>query len=214
MDKITLVCTSLNPDEILLHRMLNSAKGFDEILLHIDSKAIPHWLPSNSFLMIHNVHLSIPDAYNLLIKQIETEWVCCFCDDDFFYSQGLKSMINEIHKGITADVAHFNFRISGHRPIQDIRSWFFGKEYILSEKKKITPKLLKKHNRLPAGSFFRKSAWEKVGGFQGDKFHDWNLWLRMTEAGCKFKYFDYLVYEFHRRENSAWIKQKNIINNS
>lgn len=192
MEKITLVCTSLNPDEALLNKMLNSAKLFDDIKLYV----IPPY-----------IYRSIPDAYNLLIEETKTEWICCFCDDDYFYADGLFKMIHEVHKGIDADVAHFKFRISGHRPLQDARSWIFGEEYNLCEKKPITLELLEKHNRLPAGSFFRKSAWLKAGKFQGDKMHDWDLWKRMVQNNCIFKYYDYLVYNLVRRENSAWCKQ-------
>lgn len=191
-EKITLVCTSLNPDEKLLNKMRDSAKGFDHIEIRIESQHNP---------------LPIPRAYNILIDNVKTEWVCVFCDDDYFYPQGLSKMIQEIHLGIDADVAHFKFHISGYQPLQDIRALIKGSSYNLCEKKPITTQLLSKHNRLPAGSFFRKSAWEKVGGFQGEKHHDWDLWLRMSQAGLRFKYFDNLVYNMVRRKNSAWMRQ-------
>lgn len=207
-NRITLICTSLNPDKELFDNMLKSAKGFDEIILHTDKDCIINLHHYDDEGWDTPAHLTIPDAYNLIIRDfVETEWVCCFCDDDYFYEHDLKLMIEEVHKGIDADVAHFKFRISGHTPPEDMRCWIGKKEYDLCEKRAITPKLLLKHNRLPAGSFFRKSAWKKVGGFQGEKFHDWDLWKRMAENDCKFKYFDYLVYNFVRRENSAWIRQ-------
>ena len=175
-----------------MNKMLDSAKGFDHIAFREES-------PDNP--------LPIARAYNILIDNVTTEWICCFCDDDYFYPEGLSKMIAEVHNGINADVAHFKFKISGHRPPQDIRSWLLGNTYDLCEKQYITDQLLEKHNRLPAGSFFRKSAWEKVGGFQGEKCHDWDLWKRMEKASCTFKYFDYLVYNHVRRQGSAWEKQ-------
>ena len=206
--KITLVCTSTGENLGLLEKMLDSTykEGclFDNLIVHINGKSIRSY---NKF-GIFEEKLSIPDAYNYLIKNIvDTEWVCCFCDDDYFYPEGLAKMIAEVHKGIDADVAHFKFHISGYCPPQDKRAWLWGKEYDLCERQPITPKLLEKHNRLPAGSFFRKSAWEKVGGFQGEKCHDWDLWKRMEKASCTFKYFDYLVYNHVRRQGSAWEKQ-------
>lgn len=213
MEKITLVCTSLNPDERLLNKMLQSAIGFDEVILHIDpfSKYYDYFInypKSGSPIRRYfsSTHLDIAQAYNTLISQADDGWICCFCDDDYFFPE-LSQMIDEVHKGIDADVAHFQFRVSGHRPFKDLRSWVKGSIYYLWEDKPITVKLLEKHNRLPAGSFFRKSAWEKVGGFQGDKCHDWDLWKRMVKAGCTFKYFPYLVYDYVRREGSSWQKQ-------
>lgn len=213
MEKVTLICTSLNPDPILLNRMLCSAKSFDSIIVHED-KACRETieLPQNEEfkdlrLLRPSKSMNIPDAYNWLIRDyVKTEWVCAFCDDDFFYPESEK-LIKYIHSGCSADVLHFKFRITGYHPWQDVRSWVFGKEYNLWENKPITPQLLVKHNRLPAGSFFRKSAWEKAGGFQGNKCHDWNLWLKMSQVNCEFEYFDCLVYEFQRRNNSAWIRQ-------
>lgn len=208
MERITLVCTSLNADFILFRKMLNSARKFDEQIIHIDGKG-GFYYKEDEFngSWEYPLHLDIAEAYNKLIHMANTEWICCFPDDDYFYPEGLAKMIEEVHKGIDADVAHFNFRISGYVPPQDVRCWFGKKEYILGEPGKITPKYFEEHNRLPAGSFFRKSAWEKVGGFQGDKCHDWDLWERMAQAGCTFKYFDTLTYNFVRRKNSAWIRQ-------
>lgn len=218
MDRITLICTTLG-NQPLINKMLASAKGFDQIILHLDNPSENPLIdidfknagsPINTVTAIQ--HLGIGDAYNyMLINHVHTEWVCCFCDDDYFYEDGLSKMINEIHKGIYSDVAHYKFHISGYIPKEDIRGQyhkFFGNaEYDLCERSTITPELLKKHNRLPAGSFFRKTAWDKAGGFSGDKCHDWNLWKRMINTDCKFKYFPHTVYNMVRRDNSAWFKQ-------
>ena len=205
-EKITLICTSLGQNPKLCRKMLDSAKGFDEIILHTNTRSIvrlnhyeEHETP---------FHLPIPNAYNRIIETlVETEWVCCFCDDDYFYPEGLAKMIAEIHKGCYAGIAHYKYKISGYRPPQDLRSWILGSTYDLCEKQYITEDLLKKHNRLPAGSFFRKDVWKAIGGFKGDKCHDHNFWLRAAQFGFTFKYYDHLVYNHVRRENSAWVRQ-------
>lgn len=213
MEKITLVCTSLNPNEKLLSKMLESAEGFDEIILHIDPLTSNHWqiqpIKSGSPLRRYysSTPLKIADAYNNLISQAEDGWICCFCDDDYFYPEGLSKMIEEIRKGCYAGIAHYKYRISGYRPPQDLRSWILGNTYELCEKQYITEDLLKKHNRLPAGSFFRKDVWKAIGGFKGNKFHDHDFWLRAAQFGFTFKYYDILVYNHVRRQNSAWVKQ-------
>ena len=214
-DKITLVCTSHNPNMNLFQKMLDSTYSregqlFDDRIIHWNEKLIRVSRGKEEKIISHTGSYSIADAYNSLIEKfVETEWICCFCDDDYFYPEGLTNMITEIKHGNARDydVAHFKFHISGYVPPQDKRCWFGRREYDLCEKKPITPKLLEKHNRMPAGSFFRKSAWEKVNGFQGDKFHDWDLWKRMSQAGCKFKYFDHVVYNMVRRPTGAWLRQ-------
>jgi hypothetical protein len=71
----------------------------------------------------------------------------------------------------------------------------------------ITEKQMLRDSYTPAGSFFRKSAWDKVGGMTGHIAHDWILWLKMIRSGFRFKYFEYIVYTYERRENSAWFRQ-------
>lgn len=217
-DRITLVCTSSGRNPDLLQKMLDSAIGFDEIILHIDKLKFED---RNNFghkakqigRIFSDNHLTIPEAYNFMIENVKTQWVCCMCDDDYFYQEGLSKMIAEVHNGIIAGVAHFKFHISGYIPPQDIRGRFLSligkKEYDLCEKQFITPELFLKHGRIPAASFFRKRAWELAGGFQGEFEHDRNLWLRMAQVGIEFKYFDHLVYNFVRRKNSAWANQLN-----
>lgn len=40
------------------------------------------------------------------------------------------------------------------------------------------PQALLRHNTLPAHSPFRKSLWEKVGGFPDIRWSDWGFWLK------------------------------------
>lgn len=207
MEKVTLICTSLNSNQKLLNKMLKSAGAFDEIMLHKDKDSIEFLTHYDEDGIDTPKHLEISDAYNLMIENAHTEWICCFCDDDYFYPKGLSKMIAEIRKGCYAGIAHYKYRISGYRPPQDLRSWVFGTTYDLCEKQYITERLLQKHNRLPAGSFFRKDVWKAIGGFKGNKCHDHNFWLRAAQFGFSFKYYDYLVYNHVRRRNSAWIKQ-------
>ena len=212
-NKITLVCTSHNPNMNLFQKMLDSTYSkegqlFDDRIIHWNEKLIRISRGNDQEIIAHHDSYSIPDAYNNLIEKfVKTEWVCCFCDDDYFYPEGLAKMIAEIHKGCYAGIAHYKYKISGYRPPQDLRSWVLGSTYDLCEKQYITEDLLKKHNRLPAGSFFRKDVWKAIGGFKGDKCHDHDFWLRASQFGFTFKYFDHLVYNHVRRPNSAWVKQ-------
>lgn len=206
-EKITLVCTSLGKNPELLQRMLDSAIGFDSIIVHTNK--VGFYFPGDDRQPSYTRDMTIPEAYNMIIGElVNTQWVCCFCDDDYFYPEVLSKMIDEVHEGIVAGIAHYKFHVSGYTPPQDLRCLFGKKEYDLWEPRKITPRLLSKHNRLPAGSFFRKIVWEKIGGFQGEKEHDRNFWLRAAQEGFEFKYFPYLVYNFERRENSAWCTQQ------
>lgn len=234
MDKITLVITSFNPNPILLNRLLKSAKGFDEIILHIDSASNPHLIaecvnmqsPSSLRYYYNPEHLRIEEAYNAMIKEAQDGWICAFCDDDYFEEDGLLSMQTAIRVGDAkdCDIATFQTFVTGFAPWRD-------KGSILVEcvNRFIAPLLMKKgvelkarrfygrshvnaktiewQSNIPAGAFFRKSAWEKSGGFSGSIAHDWILWLKMARQGMVFKFFPYIVYTYERRENSAWFRQ-------
>ena len=229
-NKVTLIITSLNPDEKKLNRLLESAYGFDKIVLHIDvnTKIMPK--VNNHFVtFVHNEqHLTIPEAYNWMVKNfVETEWVCCFCDDDYFEKEGLYQMITAIENGEGHDceVCTFNTFVTGFLPWRDKKSvlveainrWvspFLMKHNIEIKARRwygyqgnITEKQMLRDSYTPAGSFFRKSAWDKVGGMTGEIAHDWIVWLKMVRSGFRFKYFPYIVYTYERRENSSWFRQ-------
>jgi hypothetical protein len=210
--------------------MLASAKGFAEILLHIDTdtKELPiiNLKEVGSPLRIVQAkrHLEIGPAYDMLCKEVNTEWICAFCDDDYF-EDGLKNAITFVNNEPKAEIVHFKAAMTGFMPFKDKRALvykfiknviapFLAKKhlyldikYLFGYTQNITVKLLEKDNVLPAGSFFKKKVWEKVGGFKGRITHDWIFWLRAARMNFRFKYIDEVVYTFERRENSAWFKK-------
>lgn len=241
MEKITLVITSMNPDQKKLSRLLKSAKGFDDIYLHIDygskdginvdtsmaASPIKQWVCLK--------HLEIPDAYNYLIDKVEDGWICAFCDDDYFEEEGLALMLKEIRNGDAKDygVCTFKTFVTGYSPWRDKGSVLAeiinryiapplmkkGVEVVARRwygyKARLTPNGVLWQSNIPAGAFFRKTAWEKVHGFTGEIAHDWILWLKMIRSGIEFKYFPYIVYTYERRENSSWFRQfRDIANGS
>lgn len=197
--------TSLNPDVFKLNRALQSAKGFDQIFLNIDpaTKVFPkieagqlQIEPPPDFIDTPNTMLA-GQAYDFIIKQIESEWICCFCDDDFFDEKELSRLLTAIRAGDFADADVINFRVhvSGIKPYHQ---WGVPE-----------PKLdaMQTSNHIPAGCFFRKSVWEKTGGFKGTLLFDWIFWLRALKAGCRFKYFDGPVYWFMMRKGSLAFRE-------
>lgn len=198
--------TALDPDPFKINRALKSAKGFDHLIVHLDrdtkSSIVYEMMGDNRHSKVwEDNHLSIPEAYNLLISRLEgNPWICCFCDDDFFDPKGLENLIAKIRKNEfnDYDIIHFRVHVSG---IKQYHEWGAAE---------VNGKNLLSGNPIPAGSFFRKSAWEKAGGFRGLIWHDWCLWLRAYKAGCKFGFFPETVYWFMTRENSAQDSQLKI----
>lgn len=60
-------------------------------------------------------------------------------------------------------------------------------------------------NYLHSGSAFRKSAWEKVGGYDPkvNGLEDWDFWLSIAFNGGKFYYLDKSLFEYRVLPNSA-----------
>jgi glycosyltransferase involved in cell wall biosynthesis len=61
-------------------------------------------------------------------------------------------------------------------------------------------------NYIYASSAFRKSTWERFGGFDEDKatqgFEDWDFWCRIACGGGKFYHIDDILHEYRVRKDS------------
>ena len=76
----------------------------------------------------------------------------------------------------------------------------FGSQYFLWETGKYNIEKLTRENIIPSCSLFRKSVWEKVGGYENDRYQydDWTFWLKLASHG----YYGQLIPEvlfFHRK---------------
>jgi len=66
---------------------------------------------------------------------------------------------------------------------------------------------LLEENKLPYSSMFRKSAWERVGGYdekmrQG--FEDWEYWIRLAVTGSKFVCVNKTTLLYRRKSGSMY----------
>lgn len=61
-------------------------------------------------------------------------------------------------------------------------------------------------NRIDACAAFRKSLWEKVGGYDEHMpamgYEDWDFWLRSTVAGAEFHYVPQILFDYRVRGGS------------
>jgi hypothetical protein len=63
------------------------------------------------------------------------------------------------------------------------------------------PGKLLKEPTIPGNSPIRKSAWERVGGYDETYFHDWALWLKLANDGVRVFRSEKLGMIFHEGEN-------------
>ena len=200
--KIILAINSKDPNYVWLDTLIKSAKGFDEILLYIDSvDATPEckkdMLERTPSVKIINdgKSRSIAEGFNHVVSQAEGDWICSFCDDDYFKESALANLLSLIRSGTLddADIVHFPVLTGDGR-------W--------GDHPSITFEELKNYNMLPHGSFFRKKVFDAIGGYQVDAGADWDFFLRAAKKGFVFRYYSEPVYFFRMgHERSAWNKQ-------
>ena len=193
MNTISLCCTSNNPNPILLDKMLNSAQGFDEILLHINGKTTPTdfpdiQIPSNVKEILLPYKTLAGSGYNVVVSQATSEWVSCMGDDDFFHVDNLKELLTWFkHTNITEDIVQFPC-FTGNDNI-DWRIW---------GETKVTYETLRQHNMLAFSCFYRKSLWEKIGCYDDLLFNDWFYYLKALKSGASIYQWQKPIYYFRQ----------------
>jgi len=196
--KISCAINTRKPNIDWLKQCLHSTKPFDEVICYVDGE------PANEIEGFEKVEIlgdgierDIKDGFNTAIANTEGEWICSFCDDDYFIVSELMNLIEEIkaEKYYEADIIHFPVLTTAGR-------WGSTKAGLgVSDFEEV--------NCIPHGSFFRRKVWEKLGGYKVNACADWNFWLRAAKEGFKFKPYEKPVYFFRQQtgERSAYYQQ-------
>lgn len=174
---ISLAINSKNPRLDWFNQLLESAQGFDETLIFIDGNGT-----------------SIKDGFNQIIKATRGDWVCSFCDDDFFHVEHLGELLSDIRGGKydEVDVIHFPVYVGDN---ERCMQWGAIGTFSIEQ--------IKEQNMIPHGCFFRREVFDKLEGYRVDCYADWNFWRRAKESGLRFKGFVKPVYFFRQSERSA-----------
>ena len=170
--KISLCVTSHNPNLSLLYKMLDSAIGFDEKIIHIESR--------------EKASCTAAQGFNKVIAAATSEFICPFCDDDFFHTNNLKELLTWFHNtNIKEDIIRF--------PIFGGNENFGWQEWLHPEP---TYEGLRKQNLLPFSCFYRKSLWDRVEGYDDLRFCDWGFWLKAYKQGVTVHTWPKPIYYF------------------
>jgi hypothetical protein len=123
-------------------------------------------------------------AINQLTKAARTEWVALLADDDLFLPHHLETLMAHSKN---ADMVLSWCRIEG-RDIPQFRGDF-------------TPyDLLQRSDTGMRGTFmFRRSLWERVGGWPPSPIEDWKFMVAAVQAKARLVpvYEETWVYRFH-----------------
>lgn len=137
----------------------------------------------------HDQNSGLSSSRNTGIRAAKYDYVIPIDADDWFYPNTIRTLYDARE---TFDVVGGNCTDNGiYKP--SISHGPLTKETFIA------------NNPLVCSSLFRKSIWDKVGGYmvrQGPHYEDWNFWARCFAAGGTFKYIDFEVYNHTSRADS------------
>jgi glycosyltransferase involved in cell wall biosynthesis len=116
-------------------------------------------------------------AVNLGVIQSSGDYIAILPDDDYFL-EGINDAV-EIVKTGEFDFVHFPCK---HQIEEGDPSGLFDVSPDVTLEQNLCS------NRIFGSSFIKRSAWDRLGGYNGDICMDWDLFNRALAIGMKFKY--------------------------
>jgi glycosyltransferase involved in cell wall biosynthesis len=141
--------------------------------------------PAEHLIYVDYKHDGPATLINRMVAAAQTEWISILADDDLYDPEHLEALAA---RSVKADIVLSWCRIEGKQEKQ--------------HRGKFDPiDLLKKRDTGMRGCFmFRKSLWERVGGWQEDVYaEDWDFLARAYTKSARFVpvYRETWTYRFH-----------------
>ena len=175
---ISLVICTYNPDPKLLKRAVESAKGFDEVIIVDDGSKNP--VEGATITMQENYGLAT--ARNIGITYAKGDIIALLDDDDYF---GDLTEMFKFVKENDSDIYHFTIQCS------DGSKW--GADNVGT---------IEQEDCIPGTSWFKKSVWEDTKGYVDLVAEDWIFWCKAKKLGKKFTYVPHIFYNYTIRPES------------
>ena len=150
----------------------------------IESVAAQSLQPHAHLVAVDHRRTGPSGLINQLVKAARTEWVAILADDDLFLPHHLETLM--AHSD-AADMVLSWSRIEG-RDIDQYRGEFFAYD------------LVNRQDTGMRGTFmFRKSLWERVGGWPPSPIEDWKFMVACVQAKARLVpvYEETWIYRFH-----------------
>lgn len=196
MIKTSLVINSKNPKAVWLEQCIESAQAFDEIVLYIDGEKYSSLSNRSKVVFVGDgKERNIGQGLNYAIAQATGNWICPFCDDDYFHKDALDKLIHNLKLGLynTHDIVH------GTVSLDNGGTWGSSK---------VSLEAILASNLVPFGSFYKREVFERLKGYSETvgAYNDWNFWIRAAKENFKFKFFDMPLYHFRQGHESATVR--------
>lgn len=146
--------------------------------------------PSNHLILLDDWGFGEAKMRNLLVGMATTDWVAFLDDDDLFKPHHL-SVLWEAHDD--ADIIYSDCEVQGlakHWKVQE-----FDLEQI------------RQKNYISVTVLARKSVLLDAGGFRNLPNPDWDMWVRLGEAGVRFRFVPEVTWTYRIHAGSLIMKQ-------
>ena len=149
-------------------------------------------LESAGICIIHQENQGLSAARNKGISVAKGKYILPLDSDNKLHINYLTKAVDLLEKSELLDIVY------GNRML-------FGKEEGLWKSKPFRPDLFVAGNFIDACAIYRKSVWEKVGGYDTNMkvgHEDWEFWVHAYTKGCSFHYLNEPCYYYRIREGS------------
>jgi glycosyltransferase involved in cell wall biosynthesis len=195
---VTVVLCTHNDSELLMPALESCLRQDTEVevVLVDDASTKPLPVPVWDFItehknmlryIRHSENRGLSAARNTGIGAARGDLVIPLDADDYLFPNVLGRLSEALARD-GADVAYGNLWIGGHLDFPIAQPW--------------NKDLLRRMNPIFCSSLFKKSIWEKVGGYlvrEGPHYEDWQFWNKCFLAGAKFTYLNTIIYEHVNR---------------
>lgn len=186
MVKVTAIIPSYNHANLVRRAVESALKEGCAVVVVDDCSAddVPGALKGLDCQIVrHDVNRGLASARNTGINLAATEWILPLDADDELIPGAVAGLLAVEDE---ADVIYGNLVYRQDRTV-------------LRPNRDIRPEHFLSGNQLAGCSLYRKSFWEKVGGYDEERreyFEDWLYWGKLAKAGARFRWVDVNVYEY------------------
>lgn len=131
---------------------------------------------------------------NELVSMADTEWILFLDDDDFLNEDYLE-------------------KIRSSSPYADVvYSWCNEEGFNAGLDREFNAEALRGANYIPVTACVRKSLFDQVGGFPiTGAYEDWGLWIKLLDAGARFKCVQEKLWTYRRHDGSRTYENQRAI---
>lgn len=124
--------------------------------------------------IIHQANAGVSHARNHGIAEARGKYICCLDADDCLEPRYFEKSLKILESG-NLDVCYSYFQV-------------FGDEEWIAKPGRFDIEVLKTRNCACVAAVFKKSIWEKVGGYNPNMkggYEDWDFWISVAEQGAQ-----------------------------